>query len=396
MSNTFCPLYKEAADARPWNNSNTPNTGLLFDKFANAWTHDEKWEFDKEKPGNWLKKFAKPCGDKEQLDEACQRQRALVNALGGMFICLKNTSRFVTGMGRQHPLENGFTWHHTLGVPYLPGSSLKGLLRAWLREEKGQRNPEANKGNGAWEEDTKFAKWFGSQSAAGRFILLDMLPTAPPQLAVDVMTPHYGPYYQDKSGKTPPGDWHSPKPIQFLAVDADNAWQLGILPVPGQNSFGAEEIAELKTYLIEALDWLGAGAKTNVGYGRFERDSETEEKLRQEDEERRKEEEEVRKREEALAKLPPELAELQRRAGEEQWETDNSAMLNGLERYLTDTPEPTPECIDWIRARLEDKWPEIWANPDRTKGKKNKPFYKDRPRRIVHKLKRLAGRTHQT
>ena len=35
----------------------------------------------------------------------------------------------VTGMGNPHPLESGFTWHPTLGMPYLPGSAV-GLVRA--------------------------------------------------------------------------------------------------------------------------------------------------------------------------------------------------------------------------------------------------------------------------
>lgn len=33
------------------------------------------------------------------------------------------------------------------------------------------------------------------------------------------MTPHYGPYYSDASGKTPPADYYNPMPIKFLTVE---------------------------------------------------------------------------------------------------------------------------------------------------------------------------------
>ncbi|MCX7803356.1 MAG: RAMP superfamily CRISPR-associated protein, partial [Meiothermus ruber] len=33
------------------------------------------------------------------------------------------------GLGNSSPIENGLAIHHTYGVPYLPGSALKGLLR---------------------------------------------------------------------------------------------------------------------------------------------------------------------------------------------------------------------------------------------------------------------------
>jgi CRISPR-associated protein Cmr6 len=29
-------------------------------------------------------------------------------------------------------VENGFLWHPTLGVPYLPGAAVKGLVRAYV------------------------------------------------------------------------------------------------------------------------------------------------------------------------------------------------------------------------------------------------------------------------
>lgn len=41
---------------------------------------------------------------------------------------------FVTGMGLEHPLENGFSFLHPYGLPYLPGSSVKGVVRRAAEE----------------------------------------------------------------------------------------------------------------------------------------------------------------------------------------------------------------------------------------------------------------------
>jgi len=208
----FCPLYHKVVADEPWKNAFKPNRGLLFDKFASAWRyHDGKPEFDEgdkrkheqadhEKRGHWLREMAKDVGANQHLTEVSQRQQSLVNAMGGKILLWKNTSRFVTGLGREHPLENGFAWHHTLGVPYLPGSSLKGVLRAWYRE-----NGPWDEVKQRWQENSTIRTLFGSHEkdengheyGVGRFVLLDMIPSEQPKLAVDIMTPHYGRYYQD-------------------------------------------------------------------------------------------------------------------------------------------------------------------------------------------------------
>ena len=81
-------------------------------------------------------------GWEDFLRESAVRMVRLVEAHGGRWRVFRTTSRFVTGLGRRHPVENGFAWHSTLGVPYLPGSSVKGMVRAWTRlvaPEDGER-----------------------------------------------------------------------------------------------------------------------------------------------------------------------------------------------------------------------------------------------------------------
>jgi len=163
----------------------------------------------------------------------------LVARLSGKYFVFKSTSRFVTGLGRSHPIENGFAWHPTLGTPYLPGSSIKGMVRAWARKEM---------------EGVCF---------------LDALPLAPVQLEADIMTPHYANWTAEK----PPGDWCSPNPIPFLTAAPGTAFFFSFLPRAGKS---ASDLDSLGEWLGDALLEAGAGAKTSIGYGRFVRDQERE------------------------------------------------------------------------------------------------------------------------
>src|SRR5206468_143499 len=47
--------------------------------------------------------------------------------------------RMVVGLGAENVLETAVTLHHTYGVPYIPGSALKGLTAAYARQQLGAR-----------------------------------------------------------------------------------------------------------------------------------------------------------------------------------------------------------------------------------------------------------------
>lgn len=79
------------------------------------------------------------------------------------------------------------------------------------------------------------------------------------------MTPHLGDYYADK-GKTAPADWHSPTPIPLLAVESIS---LLFCIAPRLGKIDATELAQLSTALQNALANMGAGAKTQTGFGRL-------------------------------------------------------------------------------------------------------------------------------
>ncbi len=396
MTDAFCPIYKEAADQKPWEKETVVNCGLLFDKFPSAWRKKETtYEFDKgiagkkSEGGNWLHAMAsRPAGDASLLEEACRRQRKLAENMGGETLHLKNSTRFITGMGREHPLENGITWLHTLGVPYLPGSGLKGMLRAWYRETHGEFK-------GKWHEDVHTETLFGSQTnGGGRFVLLDMLPTKPIKLVVDVMTPHYGDYYQH--GDTP-GDWQSPGPVHFLAVDAEQSWQLAILPAPTGCKPHNEDLKNIRQQLLEAFYWLGAGAKTAVGYGRFQRDRESENVFHQR---REREREEQRQQEEAAAKEArfqksikndsEPLQQLKKLQREHQWrrEAADNQMIDDLTQFAESHAALPQDCLDWMRQWIESipKYKGVWDRPQAKRGKAKNP----KPKYSSAKIRKLV------
>lgn len=222
------------------------NAGLRFDKFFDLWNDKGDGIPDGDK-FKWVKKISGPVGEKDQLAEYADRTRKLAAALQGASFTAKTQGRLVAGTGRSHPIEVGFAWHHTLGVPYIPGSGLKGIVKSWAEE---------------WE-DRKLDDLLGVMERVGQVVFLDALPIKPVELKADVMTPHYGEYYQ---GKSPPGDWLSPTPIPFLTVADGQEFLFAVVPADLTHASRCKRAIEL---LQQALAELGAGAKTAAGYGRF-------------------------------------------------------------------------------------------------------------------------------
>lgn len=241
------PLYKSSEWAKF---STEANTGLWYDKFVDRW-EGNSWDQAKANKLAWIKTVTDPgpIGCPKLINEFATRVKRLAEQSGGRAVVLTTESRFVTGLGREHPIENGFAWHHTLGTPYLSGSSIKGLIRNWAEQ---------------WEDKRSEAKVIlGGPGSVGRVLVLDALPTQQPSLEADVMTPHYSAYYQNGDA---PGDWLSPTPIPFLVVAAGTPFQFALVP---NTPADAPHLTTVEQWLRDALTWLGAGAKTAVGYGRF-------------------------------------------------------------------------------------------------------------------------------
>jgi len=267
------PLYQR--DQHQFPNGRPPtgaHRGLWFERFFDRYTDNaDGLESDQAKQG-WIGTVQGPNGNRGDLQRHAHQIIALAKACKGHYGQFTNDWRFATGLGLPHPVENGFAWHPVLAVPYLPGAAVKGLVRAYV--EQWTDLPQA-------QIKARLKSWFGSESKnskameAGWYVFFDALPTDRPTLVADVMTPHMGNWYE--SGDVDPGgpdntpaDWHDPVPVPFLVVkEVKFLFAIGVRPnLPEMVAKQAmAELEEMWEVLINALDWLGAGAKTAVGYG---------------------------------------------------------------------------------------------------------------------------------
>lgn len=342
------PLYKEAANARL---AQAGNCGLWYDKFCDQWKPDYQGLLDPPANKNdenqgksrWVHDMAsKNVGDADLLDEAAKRQIRLVVSCGGQLQSLRTEGPFVTGLGRSHPVENGFAWHQVYGTPYLPGSSIKGLVRSWASQWLKIDENDLDRVFGPRRKEGD------DDVATGSVVFTDALPPQPVQLKAEVMTPHYSEWYQ--TGR-PPGDWLSPNPIPFLAVETGQVFHFAVLPRIAENTGHVTDCRTAAQWLREALEAIGAGAKTAAGYGRFRFEA--------------AEQENLERRIEGL--LYPWQAQVRRIESLENWGQLKDTVLENEE--VSDW-QAEPEIAKAVKAKAEeirDAKPEKWtADRDET------------------------------
>lgn len=177
---------------------------------------------------------------------------------------LKATSRgrMIVGLGDESVLEASIALHHTYGVPYIPGSALKGLAASYARQRLGEK----------WSKESDAYKViFGNTDEAGYVTFFDALPCVEPDkpaermLYRDIITVHHPDYYQGTEDATP-SDWDSPTPIPFLSAMGTYLIALAAPALENENRWINTTFAILR----HALKERGIGAKTSSGYGRMD------------------------------------------------------------------------------------------------------------------------------
>ncbi len=113
-----------------------------------------------------------------------------------------------------------------------------------------------------------FRAVFGTTAGAGQAVFFDAIPAGVPCLELDIMNPHVPDYYREH-GKTPPTAWQNPNPVYFLTVAPDTEFRFAVGWRGTLDETGRARRDLAKDWLISALTELGAGAKTNAGYGYF-------------------------------------------------------------------------------------------------------------------------------
>lgn len=195
----------------------------------------------------------------------------------------KTKGRMVIGLGDESVLETSIALHHTYGVPYIPGSALKGLAASYAR----QRLEAADWG----KESEAYKVIFGETEEAGFITFFDALlhiddnsePDQPGAsvLRRDTITVHHPGYYQGDKKNATPSDWDSPTPIPFLS--ATGSYLLALAAPDLEN--GQQWIRRVFKILRYALAEVGIGAKTSSGYGRMILETREEDDAPEEEEE---------------------------------------------------------------------------------------------------------------
>lgn len=216
----------------------------------------------------WLRNIVSQYKADAKLVEAARlRWQSYVDALKGSLISMIIDWRMVIGLGGSSVFETDMTVHPLYGLPFIPGSALKGLTRAWVVTEKNEKTqvpgPEG-------KAIALIERIFGNQREqetqhAGSVIFFDaILMNKNFHLTLDIMNPHYSDYYRE--GKPPSND-QKPVPVPFLTVGGQATFLFAIAP---RSPFKKEDESDAQTalqWLQQALEEYGIGSKTSSGYG---------------------------------------------------------------------------------------------------------------------------------
>ena len=234
---------------------------------------------------SWKKVIDLTIDDRARMKALVDREAVLFQTTAGasgLKLMATSVAPFTTGLGNEHPLENGFAFLNPYGLPYLPGSGVKGVVRRAAEE---LAHSGFFKGGSGWtlpaiwhlfgfepwlvsknrKSDAEWKEWIDEFSVSSEEIgayldaVLDDTPASQklkrsilqaddpahellqekrlhvrgalefwdvvPQirgnkLAVEIMTPHHSHYYQSHAhaGSASPHDSGKPNPILFLTV----------------------------------------------------------------------------------------------------------------------------------------------------------------------------------
>lgn len=182
------------------------------------------------------------------------------------------TGPFITGLGAGHPTETGMILDRNLGTPYIPASSIKGVLRLACAINIARKEGKTE----VSDAHPQLVKFFGSadtsQGSRGQVMFLDAYPERDVELQLDIMNPHYGKYYSGENKQ--PMETESPVPIKFISVPAGTVFVFRAVCLPlADGAFTDDEVKALKDAFDTAFEVVGFGGKTAIGYGRFTRSS---------------------------------------------------------------------------------------------------------------------------
>ena len=339
--------------------------GHRFNLYFPIWREGD-WQLDKNGKLAALRQCTKLGSAAEPLRALRQRQQSLAQALPDTHCFVmeaRSTAPFATGLGLEHPVENGFAFLTPYGLPYLAGSGVKGVLRSAAQELEKMGTEDIT----VAVIETLFGHEDDHNARRGALTCWDVFPSPAKDkelLVVEIMTPHFTDYFQNKGT---PHDAGKPNPIPFLAVAAGSEFRFVATCVPAllNDTVPLDRWQHLLTKIMShAFDWLGFGAKTSVGYGAMEEDPVA--KKRREDERMAAQNAarkglEQKERERALSQLSPPMRAAQEflDARVDKNQPELSALFGGLKKgvWSGDAKSEIARHVKQLMIK-EKKWKE--------------------------------------
>lgn len=230
------------------------NLGLILDKYPPRTAIDSS-----EGKSNWFKSF-EPVNhiDAWLAEHVYKRWRSATAAMQAEHFAAATQWRMVVGLGGETVLETDLTLHHLYGVPFIPGSALKGLTRAYVTGDVAEHKSEKID-----NDDAIVQRILGTQRDAGSVIFFDAMPIdGKVEIDLDIMNAHYPKYYGEKQLPT---NNQNPNPVTFLTV-TQTTFMFALAPRRPKDT---DDMHLAKTWLQVALQKYGVGGKTSAGYGYF-------------------------------------------------------------------------------------------------------------------------------
>jgi CRISPR-associated protein Cmr6 len=275
MRRTLRPLYQAASDAHP---------GLLIQRGFPC--HDPDSEDGRKAKTEHLQRVCAIRASSFYHNAYARWRSATEDPLRFRQLLLTLETRLFIGLTGGGMLETGCAFSHTYGMPYIPGSSVKGVVRAQVQSSAfGQKypallaelfgaaaDPEAvHEDSRPAPEDTGLEDSRPApedtvrypQGLSGIVTFHDAwwVPGSAEQpLVEEIVTSHHLEYYGNE-GRTPASDMDSPIPNAQIAVQGQFLFVLEGPPT------WLELVQEM---LRTALATRGIGARTRTGYGLFD------------------------------------------------------------------------------------------------------------------------------
>jgi CRISPR-associated protein Cmr6 len=253
MREALRPLFHDAREAHP---------GLLIQRGYPI--YDQDTEAGREAKTRHLQRIC-AITPSPFYHNAYQRWRsATADALRFRQLELALESRLFIGLTGGGMLETGCAISHSYGMPYIPGSSVKGVVRAQVRDSLfGREHPEViAELFGSEADPTPDARYPQGLSGLVTFHDAWWVPgSADRPLVEEIVTTHHLDYYGREGRDTWATDFDSPIPNAQIAV---HGHFLFVLEGPPAWLDLAQQM------LLAALSDQGIGAKTRTGYGLFD------------------------------------------------------------------------------------------------------------------------------